>query len=478
MIAREPRRIPYTFWWNEKRYTVDADTFAKLSKKFPEIRSNPETENQMVLTNVMSEETFKAFLSACQFEHFDINKTNVFDLLKLAQEWEVPSLIEYCNTYIAASQAEQKKPDYLGILIEHVETDTDTKSDWAAVAFDINRALRDKRFMTLPPEVIYQILAIADRKYLDQTIFKEFVLELFKENPKNAVPLMLRLDFSILTQDERDFIFKNKFVHHMNINYFIASSLSAITNKTELQLENEQIRQAIDLDVIRVKNDIRALEISEQINKPYKVQLDEIYNEIDNQKKQLEDLSANFDVHNRRMQITERKISSCRTPCDRTVLDQIQTHSREFIDTTTTEVNKQLEKHFEEMEKFYQTVGQQTDAYLKEQTLSSDNPIFKAQLQLKDLCEQNRQTAEAIKKMKDQMADVKSLLCAKVVRDKLRYDEFLRRHTGRKYKIFDTEPQIWNLTPLQVEDADARLRKMEHQLDEYCPLRQANSPTK
>ena len=100
----------------------------------------------------------------------------------------------------------------MGILIEHVETDTDTKSDWAAVAFDINRALRDKRFMTLPPEVIYQILAIADRKYLDQTIFKEFVLELFKENPKNAVPLMLRLDFSILTQDERDFIFKNKFL--------------------------------------------------------------------------------------------------------------------------------------------------------------------------------------------------------------------------------------------------------------------------
>lgn len=465
-------KVPYVFWWNEKRYTVDAELFKKLSNKFARDLEDEDKQNQQTITDVMDEDTFKAFLAACQFQHYDITKKNAHDLLKLARKWEVPSLYEYVDEYIKKNEIQEDRKNYLNILVEKVKTDSDTKEDWTNVAFDINRYMNEEPFKTLPPEVIYQILAIADRKYLDQQIFNDFVLDLFKTNPTNAVPLMLRLDFSLLTDDQIASIFETKNVHQMNINFFTAASLSAVTNKARLQLQNEEIRQKINLDVFRVKNMIHQNSLTEDIQSDYSKEVSEIRETISKQKQQIEQLSRDFDIHNDRMKKIEHKITSSRTPCDRTVLATIQNNVRDYVDKTTTEVNKQLEKHFQKMNGFYNSVPKQTDDYFREQTMNGDNEHFKSQFLLNSTMERNHQVNAAIDKMKEQMTDVKAMLCAKVVRDKLRYDEFLRKNLSKKFNIFDVEPSIWGIRSNQVKDQYERLQKMEAQLDAVCPTRQ------
>ena len=76
---------------------------------------------------------------------------------------------------------------------------------------------------------------------------------------------------------------------------------------------------------------------------------------------------------------------------------------------------------------------------------------------------------ESIKAESDQ---IHRIIAAKVVRDKLRFDQFLRRTTG-KYRAFDQEPQIWELGSAIVQDTEKKLISMEKKLDELCPLRES-----
>lgn len=478
-MSGEPiRKVPYVFWWNDNKYTVDPELFSKLSQKFAKEIQIPGNENQMVLIKVMEESTFKAFLAACQFEHYDINKSNAYDLLDLAIDWKVPSLETYVTEYINRYHLERTPIDYLGILLDHVSKDCDTHEDRTAVAYDINAQLEDPRFAELPPEVIYQILSIADRKYINQDNLINFVLNLLEKNPKNAVPLILRLDFTQMTQEQINKIYENPAVHQLNINYFIASSISAITNKTRIHLANDEIRHEIDLDVIRVKNQIRKQEIIKECNEKYDKQIDEIMATARDQQDQIAKLRENVEIHQRRMDTTEKKIMSSRTPCDRTVLSQLQSTIREQISKLNEESDVLIRKHAKDMEKFAKESHDNTDEYFKVKTLEGDNEHFRAFVTLAELSETNKRVTAAVNEMKDTMIDVKSTLMAKVVQDKMRFDEFIRLHRSRRYKIFDTDEKIWDLNSTLVSEASQKLQRMEMELDKLCPLRSADKSPK
>lgn len=469
--------LPYVFWWNEKRYTVDADIFERLSTEFKKIRQMPENENQMVVNYPIEESTFVAFLAACQFQHFDVNKKNVHQLKKLAEEWGVASLKEYTEKYIRENNVEESYEDILGTLLDKVKRDEDGMDDWSKVALDINKAMTDPRFKELPTEVIYQILAIADRKTLDQEIFKDFVLQLFEVNPTKAVPLLLRVDFSLLTYEQRDMLYKMKEIHKININFFIASSISAIQNKTKIQLNNELIKQKIDLDVLRVKSTIRKQKVKETKDTAYNDKMKDLKDKLAEQKQDIDKLNKEFSLHNRRIQIVEQKLASCRSPIDRTVIETVNQHALDTIDATSKEANERLNGHFKEIENFYSSVGDEAKEYFKNMTMNSENMHLQAKAKLDDLMTKKEEVGKDIKTMTDQMTDVKSLLCAKVVRDKIRFDEFLRRRTDSKFSIFDKEPKIMNLTSNDVREGDKLLKKMENKLDELCPMR-LQSPKK
>jgi len=468
-------KVPYSIWWNEKQFDVDPDIFERLSKKFSRIRkTNP---SMIEIQRVMDEETFKSFLAACQLKHFDVSKQKAFDLLDFAIEWEVPSLEAFVSGFIEQNKLERpKNMDYLGILLEKVDKDEDSRSDWVLVANDINKALVDDRFSLLPPEVIYQILSLAENKGIEQRLLVDFVIALLKSKPNNAVPLILRIDFGELTPEEKDFIFNNPKVHEMNANFFLASSVSAISKKTENELLKAERKHQIELDVHRSSNEKLRQQAINENNEAFTKDINDLISQSIAFQKQIDNMTKEIDIHEGRVETVESKIVEQRTPLDEVTINNFKNSLSKELTKLTDEVNRQLNKYQKTMDSICSKSGPEATEFFKNTARKSDREHDRARITLQDLVSVNKTVIQSVAEMETQMQEIKAILCAKVINDRLRFDNYLRR-TTKKYKLFDNEPRIWGLTSEIVMEAEKKLKDVENKLDVLCPTRMNASVT-
>jgi len=476
MEAAQNYSLPYVFWFNDNMYEVDGDTFAKVSKKFAEVRQ--EHPNQIIINDNWTTETFEAFLAACQLKPFDVNKNNAFELRNLALEWNVSTLLNFVDNYIKSNGLVQKPPpDYLGILLDNVANDCDSYQDWSNVAQDFSKAIADPRFERVPAEIIFQILAIADRKGVNQRELIDFVMKLFTKNPTKAIPLILRLDWAAMTQEEKEVIFSNRLTHDQNISFFIASSLSAVDNKVEIDIRNMQKRREIEMTVL--KNNIRRkreIEIRSR-SEVYKQESEELRNEIERQQRLIDILEDKVKSHIDKLNAEERKIMIRRTPIAEDSLERINSSIYNEMKKLEEDAEKWKMEFYSRMDRLAFDSPRSARTFFLKAAEKGESETSRVQNLLKVLQKIVDEQENEVRKTKAECTNITSMLCAKIVKDKFRYDSFLRRTTHR-HKAFDGG-KFWGTTPAAVKASEEELTKIEAQIEKLCPLRQstAMSPT-
>ena len=75
-----------------------------------------------------------------------------------------------------------------------------------------------------------------------------------------------------------------------------------------------------------------------------------------------------------------------------------------------------------------------------------------------------------LKNLQDKINDVRAIFAAKILKDQLRKDSFLR-DTTNQFAIFDIEPGLWELTSNQVQLAASKIDSLESKIKSRCPIK-------
>lgn len=471
--------VPYILWWNDRAYEIDATVFARFSKKFKRDLQNPDNQNQMdiIVNNSrgerVEEETFIAFVKACQLQPFDVTKKNVYELAFLASQnqWDVASLRTYIDEYIAKNKIDPPEvKDYLQILLDHLESNVDTPEDWKNVADNINAALADERFEQVPPDVIYEILDIADRKCLSSDGLVAFVRKMLTINPQTAVPLLLRCDFDKFELNERATIFANPDVHNMNINFFTASAISALQNKNTITIAKRKRQQMLEFKCLEIALNKMVEEHTKELQEQYNDEINEIKDEIYRQQAIIDKLTDRINSHKQRILTAERKQASRRQPIDAKALQDLQNSVRRELREMENSLEAQLNDHEKNMQRFLVDAEEMAEKFFTEAAAKSSNEVNKVASKLNQIALDGKDIEQNVLAVKDLLGKVRSSMCAKIVRDKIRFDKFLRKTTN-KFRIFEKDPKIFNLTSNDVKASEEALIQMDRRIEAYCPLR-------
>ncbi|KAK8885165.1 hypothetical protein M9Y10_044294 [Tritrichomonas musculus] len=467
------------------RYIFKGDLFAKMSKKCASLLDRGITEGRIM--RKVDKDTFKAFVSACNLKPFQINSKNAYELLYLSSDWGISSLEKFANDYINSKNIQPPDPiDYVQILVDKTSTNTTENEDILAVAANINDAMEDDRFMTLPPEVIFETLLSADPHEIDADKLLNFTMTLFDKKPSTGIPLTFLINFEKLAPEQRSKIFRSRKMHEIDLNYFIAWAFSEIRNRaaestTELinRCFNKIYKEGEELK-IRKKAD------KEQYRESHRDELAALTNQINEQRQELEELIQLFqkDFEEER-QAEERRQETLR--CNQEDVKEIETSGedcniaisgtanmvknevKDQISNLRTELNKELESVSHENESKCNDIINSLQSQIEEQA----NIITKLQKRTEDL-------KNVVDGTNADIREAKCALANKVVRDKLRHDDFIRENK-RRFEIFShpfSSQQEWEITPEDAENAERFIENLEADLQRLCPIRgnTKNSP--
>lgn len=474
--------VPYILWWNDRPYEIDADVFARFSKKFKADRELPENQNQMDIEvkldtgDDVPEDVFLQFVAACQLRTFDVNKKNVHMLMEIARKWQVSSLATYVEDYIRKNRIDPPEtPDYLQILLDRIEESTDTHKDWANVANHINACLEDPRFERIPTEIIYEILDIADKKNLDPKALIKFVMKMLKKKPEATVPLILRLDFEKMTQEQRLEIFNTAVVHSANINFFTASSISALKNKNNITVEKRKRKQTLDFKCLEYALDKMCEKQLDDLKTAYRDEVEEIKDEIFRQQAIIDKLKERVREHERRVNVAEKKQLSRRVPIDAQALQDLRNAVKRELSQMADEIDEAVKEHERSMKHFAEDARDRAEKFFTQMAAESSNEQNQLVVAMKRLEQEGREASQNVLAVKAELSEVRAIVLAKIVRDRLRYSQYLRNTTNR-FALFEKEPRVFGLTAPVVKSAEDELKIIDRRLEEICPLRMQGPP--
>jgi len=458
----------YIIRWNGLLFDIDPAVFSRLSRKFSNLlKDNPK---EYIIEKNYDYPTIVPFINACQLKSFDVNRTNAFDLLEISKEWEASSLESYVQAFIDQNKLQKsEKPDILGILLEKIELNTDGNSDWKKIADYINSSMKDERFQLLPPEVVFRILSYAELKGLNQRLLIQYIVKVIESNPENAIPLVLHIDFSQLDSSELEIIMGCRRLHEQNLGFFLSSSLTSLANKTNLAITNHEKYHNIQIQSMKTNTENKCREIMSQTKQQLSLEMEEIIDEIERQQIILNELTSQVQEHKIKIAMGDRKVVSKRSMSATSEIQLIMNNINKEFNDFTKEIDDRLIKFDQDMERIKQQAGESATEYFREAARNSEKSFDRTRIQLEDLSERGINLEKQIHQTTALVADIKSLLLSKIIRDKMRQSHFLRR-TNNKYQLFSES--IWNISPQKVTEAEAQIKDLESQIDKYCPPRQ------
>ena len=459
-----------------KNYEVNPEIFAKMSTKFAEIHKQKPINYRVKEAIIPS--VFDIFVNACQLKNFDVEKSNVFQLMDLAKEWGVLSLQKYLDDYIKKNKLVRKDvADYLGILQENIEKKCDTYTDWSNVAHILQDIMDDERLLELPPEIFLRLLSIAEKFGFE--LVKEnrlkligFAMKLIDIHPENIAPLILRIDFSLLEPEELRKIYSCKQIHEQNIGFFLETALSALVNKTDVAFSKSDILNKQFLQTALIEQKRKYNSLTEKLNKDFDRQVDDIIDEVERQQDLLDDLRKAIEVTEKRANDVERKALEKISGIGNAEIDGTIEKTQETLDNISKEVDEKLAKYLSTLKEQANDAFAIANRHFTLAATTGSNSYDNQNGTIEDLIKYGEEIREKEESIKAEADQIRRIIAAKVVRDKLRFDQFLRRTTG-KYRAFDQEPQIWELGSAIVQDTEKKLISMEKKLDELCPLRES-----
>lgn len=480
----------FTLVVNDTPYQFKAKTFAKVSKKAGQLLKNGITEDS--ITTNASEESIAAFIAACNLQQFKVTSTNAFELLDLAVLYKIVNLEKFVRNYITTKDLKrpggEDETDYLQIFIDkmnqNIAEDPEkefksalTPEDYENVASRINVYIDDPRLFEIKLVPMYRLILYTDYTALDHKKLNAFVLRLLQEKPETAVPLLLRIDFSQLTNEQDDQIFATDAVHTDNSNFFTASTLSAdrnhqtrTLNATEKELE--KLMNEADTDFANQRRDQ-----TDELEHEYVEQYNKLKELADAQKEQIKKLKEYQRATNQQSEqvVSHFKgASSGLTEAIAKTKESFEERKRQN-DALREKVQQEIEKQVGELREhtLADIEGVKAESQeVRNAAVEKRNQTFASLGRNVDRMEKNCAALDdAVKISNKETDELKSALAAKMIRDFMRFDNFIRRN-GKRFQIFN-DKDIWGLNAKDVEEAEEFLKGVDKRIDKICPIRHA-----
>lgn len=470
-----PEFESFTLHRGTRSFTFENDIFMRMSKRCAKLIKEGTTE--AIIEQQIRPDTFEAFTQACTLRPFKVTSQNAYELKKLSEDWEVNSLLKFVNEYIQKKGlSPPPEVDFLGILLDHLKNNHDDPKDIENVSVYINPALRDERLEQLPPEVIFRIVNQADPDQVDMSLLINFTIHLFESKPSSAVPLVLLLNFDKMSKEERDIIFQNKDVHELNIGYFLIQALSSARNKAEKdlnaaksELENQlnNLRENVKEDQDETFKQVKSRQ-DESLNN-LKERLNKMAESLQELEKNAEEQRATVEASAQQHESTFGELNGTLTTIDE-LIEKRNAESKGASEQVAQEVAQQIDQLREEM-----------DGRVKQSKLDDVTRVKKLETDAKEVIDVQQKRLKELKKSADDLVnmlnstnnnlyDLKAKLAAKIVRDRLRYDKFIRK-TDNRFELFTQEPGLWGLKEDAVQNAENFIQEIEDQIDKFCPIR-------
>ncbi|OHT04370.1 hypothetical protein TRFO_28134 [Tritrichomonas foetus] len=485
-IIMDPSNTPtfmriFTLWANNLRYELDGPTFAKMSKKCNKLMQQGKTQG--VLAQRVRDETLEAFNAACQLQPFKVTRNNAFELLDIANEWEVSTLVKFVTEYIknkGLSRPEDVDP--VADLLDHARIKDYGDADIIAVSNIVNDALTDERFLEAPPESIFRVLLKADQRSIDQVKLLDFVISLFNTKPSSAVPLIPLIDFSRLTKEQDEGIFLCPELHEENIGFFLSWALSATRNKADrerLQADSRHFDEVSTMREVIIKAQNTAVanmkaehdEKMRQLLETAKRQQAEIEDLEDTITREKEEFREIEEQNQKQLDEFEDKINRMKEYSEtlaQTEEDMIRILRKEVgdpIDAIHNEYNAQMNE-----------VNDRNEEGLRAIQKSIEDPVRAASEEITDMEQQTSRMNSSLGRAAENLIDAKTSIAVKIVRDHMRYDKFMRVSKENKLNLFNQKngKGIWGVRQKDAIESNQQINELIKRIDELCPLNECD----
>ena len=470
----------FILWANNKYNNLDGFTFAKMSKKCAQLMQQGKAQG--VLRQRVREETLEAFKAACQLQPFKVTRNNAFELLDIANEWEVNTLVTFVSDYIKnKGLTRPDDPDPVQDLVDHAKDKEVTESDLIAVCNIINTALTDDRLFLVPPEYIFEVLIRSDQRSIDQLKLLDFVISLFNENPSSAVPLVPLIDFSRLTKEQDEGIFLCPQLHEENISFFLAWALSSTRNKADRERFQADVRHIDEMstmkEVIQNAQDTAAAKIQAdhnekirqllEIAKRQEAEILDLESSIDNDTEEFERMREEQDneLHEIESRIDTMKAYS----------DGLAQNEDDIQRVLANEVKEPIDVYFNKINDKINDVNEKNSQELALLERSVLDPINQASEAVNQLDQKTDLMKQALIEANEDISDIKTSIAVKIVRDNVRFDKFIRNAKERMnlFNLHNGEG-IWGIKRDDALRVNQQINELVKRIDEVCPLNECD----
>ena len=419
-----------------KRIGLKGDILAKMSKKVSNLLRQGITHKEIL--RQIEPDTFEAFVSACQLEPFKVTPKTAHELLALAQEWEIPSLEKFANEFIQSKKLEAPQPvDYLQVLKTKAADRTYTNEDIKNVSSVINDAMESEDFTDLPPEIIFQCLLYADPYVIDPESLLSLTFDLLEKKASSAVPLTTFIDFEKMTPEQRKTLIRSEKMNTMNLSFFIAQSLSHFRNHEKDTSTALQHRVGIRIAELAESADKARRKCEEEYEESHIPDMDALKRQIERQDQEIQELLEQLNADSSAFQEAESKRQEQLGEFKDTV-NSIHDQGEEsglFVMNETEQTRKLISEHIDSLRAEF-------EEKLNEAKAENDKECVDI---LEDTQKDVEGKSKAIDEIDTKFGDFKtnidamdvivkstrSTLAAKIIRDKLRMDDFIRDKESR-----------------------------------------------
>ncbi|EAY19855.1 hypothetical protein TVAG_129630 [Trichomonas vaginalis G3] len=449
----------YSIIYDNKKYRVDPLIFCKMSEKFKTIyEQNP--EKYKFENDEIDQEVFVAFISSCQLKTFQINPKKAQALLKLAREWEAPSLESYATTVCRENgYPVYPRVDPIGDLKIKQDRNEDCGEDYKRAGAVFMDSLDDDRLMEFDPEPLFRIVAYAEKlPNFDEQKYADFVMKLRERRMDAAVLLSLRLNFTKITEEDTDALFQSPEMRQQSIGFFVAYSLSQTRHKTQ-ELINETTAKCMD-QLHEFGNDMLDANgsLKKALQKDHEKNMKLLNQEIDANADELNRLVREF---TRTADILVEGPLSPNGFAD-PALKRIEDDAQERLNNLYNHIREEIGKNHDEKHP-----KMRDDVDRVEQDWENEyNDPEATQKRMEDMLNELEGVASKYRGEIDQidkdLDHIRGSINAKIARDYVRTDKGSRVEANI-YSIFD-EADFVKEESSAIEDIDARL-------DKQCPLK-------
>lgn len=431
-----------------------------MSEKFKEIYAQYPEKYKFEDAEV-DQEVFIAFISSCQLKTFQIHPKKAQALLKLAREWEAPSLESYATTVCRENgYPVYPRIDPIGDLKLKQDKNEDCGADYKRAGAVFMDSLDDDRLLEFDPEPLFRIVAYAEKlPNWDEQKYADFVMKLRKTSPEAAVLLSLRLNFTKISEEDNDALFESPEMRNQSVGFFVAYSLSQTRHQTQ-ELINQTTAKCMDQlrefgdDMLDANSNLkRYLEEDHQRN--MKLLDEEINSNADRLDKLVREFTRTADI------LVEGPLSP--NGFGDPALKRIEEDAQDRLNNLYQHIRDELEKNHEvKHPKMQEDVNRVEEEWEREYSdpVASEKRINDRIAELEGVSHKYHGEIDQIDRDLDH---IRGSINAKIARDYVRTDKGSRIEANI-YSIFGDEADYVKKESVAVAEIDARL-------DKQCPLK-------